>query len=1243
MKYTPEQLQEKPWLNDPIVHTAEELQDKPWLNDPIVSETKEEDKGWLFRKDIARGASEALQSAVPQLTEGSGQLPYALAKGALDLIATVPGVSTSDDALVALGKGKEFLNQQEDSVTSAVNEAYPQYKDLTPAHRTATSVLTTLASGGAGAELAAHKVAKIADDALVAARSILGSSAGEFATTGTGNTLEPLTVNTEGQDRDNKRLALPLENIGAGAVLTGAFRGLGKIFSKTEAPSAESSVDPLLSKGESAVFNTSDRLFQLRKIESQADNLSTKYRENTPETAALSRELQREPELLSRVAQEGFPSAGGTAAAGTEGDLSGLRLMTRRDVGLDEIEVPKGVTAGSVDDPNVIPSLKNVRQRIEEAGGDYEEALQARTASRQLADQRIATEDAVAKQTAVQRAKEDLSDLKAYAIESDPEDILRVQAAEDALKKAESMPIRRRLSETMDVPKLEAQVAEYRSKPWSTIADEQLDLNFKGYQKLLYDSGNISSTENALLSNFYRPGEYFPLKRQPEFIDNSDSNIFKSTSKGKGLNAAKGGGSAYVAPEEALINYHTQVVTAAQRNKVLNKVADIIEKLDPEDWNKVFKTPKDDYVAQTTGQSTKQLSKLTEDDQDALQSLVGEYIGPQAPKGITKEGELTFLRNGNKVTIDISDPNIAKFLKTLGTPEDTGSLFSKATNALGKTKDFQRATTVLSPVFAAANVVRDTTILPATTRTGLKPVLGHLQGAYYKYSNPERYKQYLRETGGGTSTLNFGETKATGDYKALLGKITKGDEPGIITGVPLNSVKDILKSAYRLPIAGTKAAVKGLETFSNSIENLPRFAEYSRSIDQGENALVAGTRAGEVTIPFHQKGASVTLNQINKVGLFVNANIQGMEKILRTAVKTPKQLMSAGLKYMTVPGLALYGWNSGFDSYYDIPEDVRRSNWIIKTGEDVSDYVKIPFDREIAPLFIGAPMAILDDIRQQTGNSQLIHQLIGGLKNVISVPNATPPAVSMTWDLLTNSDHNNRPIVNPSQLDLPPSDQYTARTHPTSRAVAELMSNLPVPNVLKSPDQLNYVARSLGGIFTDIIQEGLDPVARNVLGLPEPAAKGSAQNPFLSRFSGNESRDATTSVYNITNTFRDELKKMDHYSRVSRNNKESDTYAIDKANKWIQDNPEDVQFLSYLQSTLKDLKQYSTERREIQNSLGISPETKRKMINSSIANEDEIAKAFIKSIASDSKMKKYLGDRYSGTLGLEAAIGEVTQ
>lgn len=481
------------------------------------------------------------------------------------------------------------------------------------------------------------------------------------------------------------------------------------------------------------------------------------------------------------------------------------------------------------------------------------------------------------------------------------------------------------------------------------------------------------------------------------------------------------------------------------------------------------------------------------------------------------------LKNGIKEAWEV-DPMIADSLRGLNSQQASWlvKLFNPAT------KVFRATATGLNLDFMLPNVVRDAQ--SAYINYGVNPV-DYVKAFTHYVKKDDMYEQWLA-SGGKLSRTSLDQSFLE-DQLANLGdkKLVKSDRGILVKGI--SGVGKVLHSIGDLSEQPTRLA---------AFEKI-----YNQQLSSGVTKEAALARAAyasqEATANFARGGYATP--EFNALYAFVNARIQGLDRLARTVKKDPKGALGRIGVITAGPALATYAWNRMFPAYYDdriVPQTDKDKNFIIMLSNTPIDslrgaqYIKIPKgDVGRVANVLESFLAWADNHKDASGKNDFSH-VVGTILqgfSPIDIPEGrglfgtiagtlTPTALKPPQDIWANKSWNNFDIVPSYKENLPAQYQTSSITSPTYKWLGERL------NI--SPAQLQYAIEGYGTSFAKAGTMVTDPFFSG-MGYSSPDAKGEDINrtPIAHRFLGGEHKsaeEAATSLEKQANSIDFQLRDI---------------------------------------------------------------------------------------------------------------------
>ena len=316
------------------------------------------------------------------------------------------------------------------------------------------------------------------------------------------------------------------------------------------------------------------------------------------------------------------------------------------------------------------------------------------------------------------------------------------------------------------------------------------------------------------------------------------------------------------------------------------------------------------------------LNEIRPSSETATEEILQDVWTPSKRKpsnnsiGYYEDGKLKFVEVPTNLMKSIEDLN----------PKQYG-MIAQAVNKLFKgSSDILRAGATLNPEFILRNPIRDVQEAWFNVE-GFNPLIDVPKGlmSVIGKKNSKLYKEWQREGGAFNSYMELNEKtineaiKLYEDKKPLIWK-TLGFVPST------------------------------LEKLSSTLEESTRLGIYNAMLRKGLTPTQAAFMSREGTLDFARGGRFT--KQANRYLTFLNAGVQGTDRVLRTIATNPKQALKVGMT-MAMGQILLSGYylylapDDDRQEYLEIPEYVKNVSYVFKRGDK---WWKIP--RPFAPGYI---------------------------------------------------------------------------------------------------------------------------------------------------------------------------------------------------------------------------------------------------------------------------------------------------
>ncbi len=419
-----------------------------------------------------------------------------------------------------------------------------------------------------------------------------------------------------------------------------------------------------------------------------------------------------------------------------------------------------------------------------------------------------------------------------------------------------------------------------------------------------------------------------------------------------------------------------------------------------------------------------------------------------APKG----NVLTVLIDGKPRYFEVH-PDIYRSLMALD-KESVGTLV----RILSLPSRLLRAGATLAPEFIARNPVRDQFSAFVYSKYGFVPGVDLVRGIFHLVKKDGVYWDWKKSGGEHSMLVSMDREYLQKNLSALMRD---------------KSVTDVIRHP-----------IDSLRMLSELGEAGTRIGEFSKGIkaESGAKAglLQAGFASREVTLDFARMGAKT--KAVNAIVAFWNANVQGMDKMIREFKDNPMPTTVKAAAAITLPSILLYLANRDDPRWKEIPQWQKDLFWIVMTDKHI---YRIPKPFELGIIFGTVPERIAEAILESDPKA------FDGILDAI-VRGATPgyiptfmiPAIE-NW--ANKSTFTDRPIVSRVREDLLPAYQYQPYTTEAAKKIGAMLGKLPVvgDTWIASPAKVENLVRGWTGGLGMLTLGAADKALRGAGVLPD--------------------------------------------------------------------------------------------------------------------------------------------------------------
>ena len=613
--------------------------------------------------------------------------------------------------------------------------------------------------------------------------------------------------------------------------------------------------------------------------------------------------------------------------------------------------------------------------------------------------------------------------------------------------------------------------------------------------------------------------EYIPFNR----IVSPDELTGETIGSGKLVKKIEGSELDLKNPRVSIYQNIAAIIRRAEINDIRTKAMDNLSYVDSE-GNK-----KNDFLreikpnAKPVEISKEELSSIDFDDYKkqvrstlpnaTLEDIKKAYEGENVPafkdikiwrkqKITLGDSQIAIYRNGELHALE-GTPLVIDSLRRL---EGDRTMSDLVTKIAQKFSTAVRVGTVIDPGFGFRHFFRSALMSGVYTKTGQIPFYhSALNLSEFMAGKSDVYKNWLYD-GGAVAAID-----------KLQSTYIDNDLQGSDSKYPfLNNAWNVIKTPF-----------EASEAFIKASDNLSRFTEYKRAIEQGKTRDEAAFMSREVTPDFQKIG--LQRSALRTSIAFIGAHINSLDRMKQSFAEDPQGTI---LRMSVLSGISAAVWlvNKDDKAIDDLPNYQKDLYWNFHIPNSQMIF-RLPKPWGPGILFGSGVERTLDAFMKHDPDAYK-----GYAKSLLDsvAPNVVPTMLSPVLDQMANKNmFTGRQLVNEQQEKLLPELQYQPYTSETAKQLAKLIGYVPaVKDIGPSSDPLaspevvdNYIrgwTGTVGGIAIKIADAGLHKAGIGVKpGVEKPEgsiADAAILNEFVTRFPSMKSQPIQTFYENYQAT-----------------------------------------------------------------------------------------------------------------------------
>jgi len=378
--------------------------------------------------------------------------------------------------------------------------------------------------------------------------------------------------------------------------------------------------------------------------------------------------------------------------------------------------------------------------------------------------------------------------------------------------------------------------------------------------------------------------------------------------------------------------------------------------------------------------------------------------------------------------------------------------------AMGALRTFKRYLTygvTASPAFRIRNLLRDSIHSVAVGPLKYNPIENVMEGGKGLLNKKKGESELRARLAFGGGSIHFGH---------IYGDDPNATQMLLDRAIDVNTVMKrdgFTAGARRILNSRLKNALKNWEEVGSFGENVNRAALYKQLRDKGVSHFEAAYQARDL-LNFSRHGASPAIRFLTQSIPFLNARIQGLDKLGRAMTKGQRAQLISVLGTYSLASIALYL------AYKDDEDFKAREQW----DRDTYHWFKIPGTegaiRLPRPFEVGAIGVIFERMVEQMVDDDVHGQLLAErISHVITETFAIdirPQLITPALEVYANKDSfTGRPIESMGMKRLPASERKYAYTSSAYVGASKLLELVSFNQVELSPVQIEHLVQGYFG------------------------------------------------------------------------------------------------------------------------------------------------------------------------------------
>lgn len=608
-------------------------------------------------------------------------------------------------------------------------------------------------------------------------------------------------------------------------------------------------------------------------------------------------------------------------------------------------------------------------------------------------------------------------------------------------------------------------------RPELRKAFNQAHKDWRDLNKAVLDFGEATGIVDPEARKLFESDDYVPFYRVDEEADRLSGPTGKRglANQSSGIRRLKGGEGKLDILENMARNVN-HIISSGFKNAAMQRVKDIaigaaMEEV-PTNFkpvgisNDAIKKALNDMGVATSGMSAQQLKGYTN---------LFTAVAPAGPNIITVR------YNGKPQYFEVTDPQLMRAITGIG-PERLHAILK----VLAIPKKVLTRMVTSTPTFIATNMTRDIAgnFVQMAKETGrnttpkvisdiltLRPIYKAMKGAYKSYTNNGMVTDY-QVSGGMSGGYDQSRPESVAKHLRQLGK------RNVIIDTPMK-----LWELYEKALTASEQAT--------------RMAVYEDVLKNTGDPVEAAYQSNDV-LNFSRRGDNVLTHVLISTIPFLNARLQGLDRLARGAKDSPKAFLLKGA-IITAATMALMAVNSDDEDYWALPEYERDMFWVLPVN---GTRYRIPKPFEVGAVFGTIPERIFEATFRQDHMLWERTKFMLGSTFAVDLPQFVKPIYE---DQANINSFTQRPIVPMALQRVGPTEQYSTVTPDWIKGMAKSMPES-APDWMRSPLRLQHMIEGYTGSVGQFVVATTDAMYREAFTDKVMPAKRELDQPVIRAF-----------------------------------------------------------------------------------------------------------------------------------------------